>query len=268
MYKKVSIKVSKFFSFTLVFSGFLIALIPVLKRNYQIYYFKTVNTKLIPGGFYSFTFLSILFIIPLISSVVINIISQFYLKKKFKAACTTGNILTTAQVLRKKRFKKITCSLKILRLSYFFCISPIFLLTTLRYSINWNLQSGEKVFIPTQIFLRIYNITFSLCFILMSFNTSVQMFINSRNDDDIKFELNKLKDKIKNRCTLFKTTLSSFPNNVLSFLIRFIRIIARFLSRCFRIFNRNNEEVVIAVIPQPRVAQNPGRANVYNETDF
>ena len=266
-YKTKSLKASKLINLINCFIGLVVSILPVLTNNYELFFFNTENSLSIPDGFFSFYVLLFIFVLPLTSSVIANILCHYFLKKKMKLACTTGNILTTTQILRNRRFKKNSKTLKFLSFYYIFSCLPIFCLIVLRKTINWNINVREDFYIPKQGFFEIYNLLFFICLIILSFNSIVQIIIYNKNDKKINYQLTKTKNALKHKILSTKNIIfNNFPSNIFNGLLNCFRHFSRFLSRCVRIINRHNEEVVIEFISPPR--GNPGRENVFEENSF
>ena len=273
-HKIISVKASKIANLTLLTIGIVISIIPVFVENYNLFYYKSGKTLTIPYGYHSLLFSLILFGFPLISSLLANIVCQYFYKERLQKTYRTGQIETTQQILKRKREKKLARTLKLLSLYYFFSALPFFLTIIISITIDWNKSNLEFVYIPKWEYFSVFNSFYPVSLFLLSLNGQLQLFIYTKNDNKIKSELLKVYDKARFWIINIKRVfLNCFVNSFrrvfndifLAFFLRLFRIVQRFFRT---IFNFTDNGYRIEVIPPPRAPQNQGRANVYDEHQF
>ena len=274
IHKIKSVKASKIANLILLIIALLVSIIPVLTRDYNLFYKKIGNTVTIPYGYHGVFFSLFLFGFPLVSSLLTNILCQYFYKQRLKKTYSTGQIETTQQILKKQREKQLARTLKLLSLYYFFSLSPFFLIVTASIPIDWNKNNLKFVYIPKWEYYNTINRFYAASLFLLSFNSFLQLFVYTKNDDKIRSELIKVYDKlcfwvVNIKKIIFNCFTRSFRTVVNDIILTFFLRLFRLVQMFFRtIFNFTDNGHRIEAIPPPRVPQNPGRANVYNEHQF
>ena len=273
-HKYKSVKASKIINTVLLAIGIAVSLIPVLTNNSNLFYFKIENILTIPDGIHSLTFLLILFVLPIATTLFTNIVSQYSFNKHLRKTYRTGIIQNTYQVKRIKREQQLSRTLKILSLYYTISSIPLITLIFVSNPITWNKNNLKNIYIPKLAFFNLYKILFFSSLFLMSFNGMIQVIVYFKNDIKIKLELQKIYDKINVLFIYIHINICNrFINSCFIVFINFLRMYCMiiyerfifFLQSCFiRTSNRNRVEV----IPPPKLPQSSGRANVYFETNF
>ena len=266
-YKIHSLKTSKIAVSVLFLIGFLISLVPILVDDHRLFYYKYGTIFMVPNGNQSLLFLIILYLFPLITSLITNVLCHYFFKKNLKKIYKIDRILTTNQLKLKKREKQLFRTLFSFSAYSITTIIPLFVLFFVSIPLNWNKSNFSEAYIPKLAFFQLYNALFFISIFLLSFNGVFQLFILTKNDSNIKSGLYKIYDYFHYKLVLIKTQLL----NCFSFLSHFINILSNILITFYQnvqnIFNNENN-YRIEIVPPPRVIENSGRANVYHEAQF
>ena len=267
-YKIHSLKISKITVLFTFLVGVLISLVPIFVDNSRLFYFNIGNIYSVPNGSQSFIFLLILYVFPLITSLLTNVLCHHFFKKKLKKIYKVDRILTTNQLKLKKRENQLFRTLFFISSYSLTSIIPLFILFFISLPLNWNRNNFSVAYIPKRAYFQLYNTLFFISIFLLSLNGVFQVFILTKNDSNIKSGLYKIYDCFHYRFVFLKTQIL----NCFSFFSNTVNILSNFLSTFYQNvqntihFNVNTNR--IEIIAPPRVVENPGRANIYEEAEF
>ena len=169
-YKIHSLKVSKITVSVIFLIGFLISLIPILVDDFRLFYFKYGNIYSVPNGVQSLIFLLILYMFPLITSLMTNVLCHHFFKKRLKNIYKVDRILSTNQLKLKRREKQLFRTLFFISAYSITTIIPLFILLFISLPLNWNRNNFSVAYIPKLSFFQLHNALFFLSIFLLSLN--------------------------------------------------------------------------------------------------
>ena len=267
-YKTLSIKFSIITTVLIFIIGVLVSFIPLMLDNFNLFYFENEKIFTVPYGKHSLIFLLIIYLFPLLASLLTNILCQYYFKKVLKVFYETNSILTTNQIQIKNREKILFRTLFCISVFSLVSIFPMFLLIFISLPFIWNKKNYSVIYIPKSAFFQFKTVSVFVSIFLICFNIIIQMIIFTKTDYKIKLGLHKMLDSFHYKFVQLKTTFS----NCFSLLIDLVETLRMSLSNCFQCIRNTWSQCFyrdrIEIVGPPRVPQNPGRANVYFESNF
>ena len=217
---------------------------------------------------HSLLFLLIVFLFPLLASLLTNILCQYYFKKTLKKFYERNSILNTKQIKIKNYEKVLFKTLFFISLFSIVSLSPLFILHFISLAFDRNKDNLSVFYIPKSAYFQVNTILVFVSIFLICFNIIIQMIIFTKTDYKIKLGLHKMLDSFHYKFVQLKTTFS----NCFSLLIDLVETLRMSISNCFQCIRNTWNQCFyrdrIEIVGPPRVPQNPGRANVYFESNF
>ena len=265
-HKNFSFKCSITTTILIFIIGIFVSFIPLIVNSFKLFYFENGNIYTVPYGVHSLVFLLIIYLFPLLASLLTNILCQYHFKKVLKIFHETNSILTTNQIKIKNRDKTLVRTLFFISGFSLFSFLPLFILIFISLAFKWNKENYSVIYIPKSAFFQFQTISVFASIFLICFNIIIQMIIFTTTDYKIKLGIHKMLDSFHYKFNHVNVIFS----NCSSLFINLVETLRSSLTNCFLCIQNTScfYRDRIEVIGPPRVPPNPGRANVYFESNF